>query len=449
MSTFDQSRLSDIADQLLNRAKAGGADAGDVILAEGLSVSSTVRLGALEDVERSEGVELGLRVFVGASQAIVSTSDLGESSLAETAETAVAMAKATPPDPNSGLPEQTSSESIGDQLDLYDNFSPSTDALREQAAEAEAAALAVKGVSNSIGAAATHGVTGVVMAATNGFSGSYRRSSYSVSCSVLAGEGTAMERDYEYSSKVHHVDLESPGAIGRTAGERAVSRLGGRKMPTSQVPVVYHPRVASQLLGNLASAISGSAIARGTSFLKERLGEAVFRDDITIVDDPLLTRGSRSRPFDAEGQHAEVLNLIDSGVLTTWLLDYRTANQLGLKSNGRASRGVSSGPSPGSTNLYMQPSSASAEDLISDIAEGFYVMGLMGRGGSVVTGDYSEGANGFWIENGKIAHPVTEVTIAGNLADMYRALTPASDLEFKGAVNAPTLRVEGMTVAGS
>ncbi|NNF80860.1 MAG: TldD/PmbA family protein, partial [Rhizobiales bacterium] len=439
----------DVADQLLNRAKAKGADAADVILAESLSVSSTVRLGALEDVERSEGLDLGLRVFVGASQAIVSTSDLGENSLEETATSAVAMAKAAPPDPNAGLPEQASSAPNAESLELYDDFSPSADALKEQAAEAEAAALAVQGVSNSIGASASHGVTGVVMAASNGFSGSYRRSSFSVSCAVLAGEGTAMERDYDYSSKVHHEDLESASEIGKTAGERAVSRLGGRKMPTSQVPVVYHPRVASQLLSNLASAISGSAIARGTSFLKERLGEAVFPDHITIVDDPLLKRGTRSRPFDAEGQLAEVLNLIDGGVLTTWLLDSRTAKQLGLKTNGRASRGVSSGPSPGSTNLYMQPGNVSAEDLISDIADGFYVMGLMGRGGSVVTGDYSEGANGFWIENGKITHPVTEVTIAGNLADMYQALTPADDLEFKGAVNAPTLRIEGMTVAGS
>lgn len=449
MSTFDDSRLLTIADQCLARAKAKGADAADVILAESLSVSSTVRLGALEDVERSEALDLGLRVFVGQSQAIVSTSDLSEASLEESAENAVAMAKAAPPDPHAGLPEEAGSVRQAGDLDLYDDFAPSADALRAQAEEAEAAALAVKGVSNSIGASATHGVTGVVLAASNGFSGSYRRSSFSVSCAVLAGEGTAMERDYDYSSKVHHSDLESAASIGTTAGERAVKRLGGQKMPTQQVPVVYHPRVASQLLGNLASAISGSAIARGTSFLKDRMGEAVFPDHITILDDPHLARGTRSRPFDAEGQEAEALKLIDGGVLTTWLLDCRTANQLGLKSNGRASRGVSSGPSPGSTNLYMQAGSVSAEDLISDITDGFYVMGLMGRGGSVVTGDYSEGANGFWIKNGKITHPVTEVTIAGNLADMYKALTPADDLEFKGAVNAPTLRVEGMTVAGS
>ncbi len=449
MSTFDDSHLLNIADQCLARAKAHGADAGDAILAESLSVSSTVRLGALEDVERSEALDLGLRVFVGQSQAIVSTSDLGEASLEETAATAVAMAKAAPPDSHAGLPESGGAGRPAGDLDLYDDFAPSADALRQQAEEAEEAALAVKGVSNSIGASATHGVTGVVLAASNGFSGSYRRSSFSVSCAVLAGEGTAMERDYDYSSKVHHGDLESAASIGTTAGERAVKRLGGRKMPTQQVPVVYDPRVASQLLGNLASAISGSSIARGTSFLKDSLGEAVFPDHITILDDPHLARGTRSRPFDAEGQDAEALKLIDGGVLTTWLLDLRTANQLGLKSNGRASRGVSSGPSPGSTNLYMQPGAVSAADLIADIADGFYVMGLMGRGGSVVTGDYSEGANGFWIKNGQITHPVTEVTIAGNLADMYKALTPADDLEFKGAVNAPTLRIEGMTVAGS
>lgn len=449
MSTSDHSRLLTIADQLLGLAKSKGADAADVIVAESLSVSSTVRLGALEDVERSEELDLGLRVFVGDSQAIVSTSDLGEHSLDETATNAVAMAKVAPPDPNAGLPEGGTVERDGEALDLFDPHAPTADDLREAALAAEEAALAVKGVSNSIGASGSHGVTGVVLAASNGFSGTYRRSNFSLSCSVLAGDGTAMERDYDFSSKVHHEDLESAESVGKTAGERAVNRLGGRKMPTQQVPVVYHPRVASQLLGNLASAISGSAIARGTSFLKDRMGEAVFAEGITIVDDPLMLRGSRSRPFDAEGQSAEALNLIDDGVLTTWLLDCRTATQLNLQSNGRAARGVSSGPSPSSTNLFMQPGTLSAEDLIADIQDGFYVMGLMGRGGSVVTGDYSEGANGFWIENGKIAHPVTEVTIAGNLADMYKALIPANDLQFRGAVNAPTVRIEGMTVAGS
>lgn len=449
MSTFDDSRLLNIADQCLSRAAANGADAADVILGQSLSVSSSVRLGALEDVERSEDLELGLRVFVGKSQAIVSTSDFSEDSLKETAATAVAMARAAPPDPHAGLPLEAGQGNFSGDLDLFDEFSPGTDQLRDKAGEAEQAALAVKGVSNSIGASASHGVTGVVMAASNGFSGAYQRSSHSLSCAVLAGEGTAMERDYEFTSKVHHSDLKSATEVGTTAGERAVKRLGGRKMPTQQVPVVYHPRVASQLLGNLASAISGSAIARGTSFLKDKLGGMVFPAHVTIVDDPLLARGSRSRPFDAEGQSAGALNLIDAGKLTTWLLDYRTANQLDLKTNGRASRGISSGPSPGSTNLFMQPGSVSAAELIADIKAGFFVMGLMGRGGSVITGDYSEGANGFWIENGEIAHPVTEVTIAGNLAEMYQALTPADDLEFKGAVNAPTLRIEGMTVAGS
>ncbi|MEM8689145.1 MAG: TldD/PmbA family protein [Pseudomonadota bacterium] len=449
MSTYDDSHLLAVADQCLSRAAAEGADGADVILGESLSVSSTVRLGALEDVERSEDVEMGLRVFVGNAQAIVSTSDFSEQSIKETTATAVAMAKAAPPDPHAGLPREADRTAFTGDLDLFDEFAPTTDQLRVIAGEAEEAALAVNGVSNSIGASASHGVTGVVLAASNGFSGAYRRSSHSLSCAVLAGEGTAMERDYEFSSKVHHSDLKSAKDVGLTAGDRAVKRLGGRKMPTQQVPVVYHPRVASQLLGNLASAISGSAIARGTSFLKDKLGEQVFADHITIMDDPLLARGSRSRPFDAEGQSAEALKLIDAGRLTTWLLDFRTANQLELKTNGRASRGISSGPSPSSTNLYMEPGAVSVAELLGDIKQGFFVMGLMGRGGSVITGDYSEGANGFWIENGEITHPVTEVTIAGNLADMYKAVTPADDLEFKGAVNAPTLRIEGMTVAGS
>ena len=258
-----------------------------------------------------------------------------------------------------------------------------------------------------------------------------------------------MEGDYDYSVRVHHSDLEAPDKIGRTAGERAVKRLGGKKMPTQKVPVVYHPRVASQLVSNFASAISGSAISRGASFLKDRMGEQVFNDAIKIVDDPQLKRGHRSRPFDAEGLASDAINLIDAGRLTNWLLDCRTARQLDLASNGRASRGYSSGPSPSATNLYLAAGETSPEELIADIDAGFLIMGLMGRGGSVVTGDYSEGANGYWIEKGEIAHPVTEVTVASNLKDMFTNMTPANDLEFRGAVNAPTLRIEGMTVAGS
>ncbi len=449
MENSENAELLSRVGQILDLAKKHGADSADAIIAESEATSSTVRLGELEDVERSESRDLGLRVFVGKSQSIVSTSALSDQALDDIAKQAIEMARVAPEDPNAGLAEDATSAPGLNDLDLFDDYAPTSANLKQQALEAEDAARAVNGVSNSIGATAGHRTSGIVLANSNGFCGYYRRSSHSVSCAVLAGEGLEMESDYDFSSKVHHADLESPAKIGKTAGERAVRRLGGKKMPTQQVPVVYDPRVTSQLVGNFASAISGTAIARGASFLKDKLGEPVFSGRISILDDPTMKRGLRSRPFDAEGLSAGALKLIENGQLTTWLLDCRTARQLELKSNGRASRGVSGGPSPSSTNLYLAPGEATPEELISDIKQGFYVMGLMGRGGSTITGDYSEGANGFWIENGEITHPVTEVTVASNLAEMFKNLTPANDLEFRGAVNAPTLRVEGMTVGGS
>ncbi len=449
MISQDDSTLLELASRALDFAKDAGADAGDVVVVGGQSLSAKVRLGELEGVERSEDCDLGLRVFNGKSHAIVATSELDEKSLKETAALCLEMAKAAPEDPHDGLPEHSGLAPKANGLDLFDHSTPSATELQEQAEASEAAALAIKGVTNSNGASAGRRLSTVLLATSNGFSGSYSRSNFSLSCSVLAGEGTGMEGDYDYSMKVHREDLDAPEKIGSTAGERAVRRLGGCKMPTQQVPVVYHPRVASQLLSNFAGAISGSSISRGASFLKDKLGEQVFADAISILDDPGLPRGHRSRPFDGEGRSSEQMKFIENGKLTSWILDCRTARQLGLESNGRASRGYASAPSPSATNLYMAAGDVSPEELISGIKAGFLVMGLMGRGGSVITGDYSEGANGFWIENGEITHPVTEVTIASNLKDMFLNITPANDLEFRGAVNAPTLRVEGMTVAGS
>ncbi|MEM7425376.1 MAG: TldD/PmbA family protein [Pseudomonadota bacterium] len=449
MKSQDSSNHLDIAGRALDFAMQAGADAADVVVVGGHALSARVRLGALEGVERSEDRDLGLRVFSGKSHAIVATCELDDASLRKSADLCLEMAKVAPEDPFDGLAESVGSGGPAESLDLFDSTSPSAADLEADAQAAEAAALEVSGVTNSNGASAGHQVSTILLATSNGFSGSYSRSSFSRSCGVLAGEGTAMESDYDYSMKVHREDLDAPDKIGRTAGERAVRRLGGRKMPTQQVPVVYHPRVASQLVSNFAGAISGSSISRGASFLKDRLGDQVFAKAISIIDDPRLCRGHRSRPFDAEGLTGEMMRLIEEGSLTSWILDSRTARQLGLESNGRASRGHSSGPAPSATNLYMAAGEVSPEDLIADIKAGFLVMGLMGRGGSVVTGDYSEGANGYWIENGEIAHPVSEVTIASNLKDMFLNMSPANDLEFRGAVNAPTLRVEGMTVAGS
>jgi PmbA protein len=265
---------------------------------------------------------------------------------------------------------------------------------------------------------------------------------------AIAGEGTGMERDYDFSSAPHASDLESPEKIGRTAGERAIARLNPRKVTTCKVPVVFDPRVAGTLVSHLAGAVNGASIARKTSFLKDKMGAKLFADGIRIVDDPFRRRGLRSRPFDGEGVKGEVLNLIDDGVLQTWLLDSATARELGLVTNGRASRGVSSAPSPSATNLHMAAGKQSPYELIADIKDGFYVTDLIGSGVNGVTGDYSRGASGFWIENGKRTYAVSEVTIAGHLLDIFRSLTPANNLEFKYGINSPTVRIEGLTVAG-
>ena len=323
------------------------------------------------------------------------------------------------------------------------------DLLIERARCAEAAALEIPGITNSEGGSADYARTLVTLATSEGFVGGYAGTSRSISVSVIAGEGTAMERDYDFSSARHHSDLEAPETVGKSAGERAVKRLNPHKVKTQSVPVVYDPRVSSSLVGHFAGAISGSAIARGVSFLKDRLGDAIFAPNVTIVDDPHRLRGLRSKPFDGEGVANKRFILIDKGVLTTWLLDSASARQLGLTTTGHAARGTGGPPGPAPTNLYMEAGLKRPDELIADIGAGIYVTELIGMGVNGVTGDYSRGAVGFWIENGKLSYPVSEVIIAGNLKDMYRNLTPASDLVFRYATNAPTLRVEGMTVAGA
>jgi PmbA protein len=313
---------------------------------------------------------------------------------------------------------------------------------------AEDAMLGVKDVSKSGSASASAGVGGMVLATSHGFQGAYLGSRHSISAMAIAGEGTGMERDYDYSSTLHAADLDKPETIGRSAGERAVARLNPRKVATQKVPVVFDPRVAGTIVGHLVSAVNGASIARKSSFLREKMGAKLFADGIRIIDDPLRKRGQRSRPFDAEGVAGKKLAIIDDGVLTTWLLDCATARELGLATTGHAQRGVSSTPSPGATNLHMEPGKLSPDELIADIKQGFYITDLIGSGVNGVTGDYSRGASGFWIENGKRTYAVSEVTIAGHLLDIFRTLTPASDLAFKYGTNAPTLRIEGLTLAG-
>jgi PmbA protein len=434
---------------LMKWAKAAGADSADALYVNGESISVAQRMGKREKLESSEGRDLGLRVFVGQRQAFVSSTDFAPAALRALASRVVDMARAVPEDPVCGIaPEELLAESWPD-LDLSDRKRPSARALLAMAAEAEEAARAVKGVTNSEGAEASWGRTSVMLAATNGFSGGYRRSGYSLSCAVLGGEGTAMERDYEWSSAVHLEDLMAPGKVGRNAGKFAVRRLNPRKAKSARVPVVYDRRVSGGLIGHLAGAINGRAVARGTSFLKDKMSEKIFADGIRILDNPHRKRGLGSRPFDAEGLPTKRYAVIDDGRLTTWLLDLAAARQLKLKPTGHAARGTSGPPSPTTSNFYLEKGKLSFDELLGDIKSGLYITDLIGFGVNGVTGDYSRGASGFWIENGKLAWPVSGITVAGNLKDMFLNMTPANDLQFKGSTNAPTVRIEGMTVAGS
>ena len=333
-------------------------------------------------------------------------------------------------------------------LDLLDRVTPSTAELERRAVEAEAAGLAVKGVTKSGGASASAGIGGMVLVTSTGFHGSYLRSSQSISMMAIVGDGTGMERDYDFSSALHGSDLMAPASIGRSAGERTVARANPRKVATCKVPVVFDPRVAGSLVGHVVSAANGASIARKTSFLKDRLGQQLFAKGIRIVDDPLRVRGLRSQSFDAEGVVTKKLAVIDDGVLASWLLDSATARELGLTTTGHAHRGVSSSPSPGSYNLHLEAGTMTPAELIVDIKQGFYVTDLIGSGANGVTGDYSRGASGFWIENGEITYAVSEITIAGHLIEMFKSLTPANDLTFRYATNAPTVRIEGLTIGG-
>jgi PmbA protein len=446
-SLLDLSPLTDRAERLVKAACAVGADAADAVAIRTMSLGVEVRDGLVEESERAEGDDLALRVLVGRRQAMVSTNDMADGASA-LAERAVAMARAAPEDRFAGLADESLLAGDFPDLDLIDPKLPAVAHLEVQARAAEQAALAVKGVSKSGGASASAGIGGMVLVTSHGFRGAYVGSNHALSMTAIAGEGTGMERDYDYSSTRHAADLVRPEIIGRNAGERTVVRLNPRKVSTRKVPVVFDSRSASSLVSHLASAANGASVARKTSFLREQMGAKLFADGIHIIDDPLRNRGLRSRPFDGEGVRSKRLALVDDGVLCAWLLDSATARELGLVTSGNAQRGGSSSTSPGSTNLHMEPGQLSPDALIADIADGFFVTDLIGVGANMVTGDYSRGASGFWIENGKRTYPVSEVTIAGHLLDMFRTITPANDLEFRYGTNAPTLRVEGLTVAG-
>jgi PmbA protein len=434
---------------LLATARAAGADAADALLTNSLALGVQCRLGRTEHVERAESRELGLRVFVGQRQALVSASAIEPRRFADLAEQAVAMARLLPEDPFAGLAGAVGTVTQAEALELDDAAEPATEALAARAVAAEEAARAIEGITNSEGAEASYSRTELALATSEGFAGRFARTRHTLSVSVLAGTGTNMQRDSDFTSSVQLADLEPPETVGRRAAERAVARLNPIRPQTMAVPVVFDPQVAGGLLGHLAMAANGAAVARGTSFLRDRLGERVFSPSVTIIDDPRRRRGLRSRPFDGEGLPTAALTLVEEGVLASWLLDARSARQLGQRSTAHASRGTESPPSPAPSNLYLQPGPLSPAELMADIGRGLYVTELIGMGVNPVTGDYSRGASGFMIRDGALAEPVAECTIAGTLAAMFASLLPASDLVFRRGIDAPTVRVEGMTVAGT
>ena len=437
-------RLSD----LIHHARAAGADAADAVLVAGTSLSVARRLGKTEHVERSEGQDLGLRVFLGKRAAMVSATNVDPATFADLAERAVAMAKVIPEDPYAGLAE-TAAPPDSQNLDMADSTEPSTAELVERAAAAEDAVLATKGVTNTEGADAGYSRGEIYLVTSAGFAGHRAGTSHSISATALVGEGTGMQRDYDYDSKVYLSDLDDPAAVGKSAAKRALARLNPIRPKTAKIPVVYDPRVATSLLGHLTSAINGASVARGTSFLKEKMGQKIFGNGIFVHDDPRRVRGPRSRVFDGEGTPTKARALIEDGVLTTWMLDSRSARQLGLVSTGHASRGTSGPPSPSASNLWLAAGTMSPDDLMADIKLGLYITELIGMGVNGVTGDYSRGAAGFMIRDGKLAEPAAEITVAGHLLEMFANMTPASDLVFRRGTDSPTVRIDGMTMAGA
>ena len=443
--------LSDLTQSLLDAARNAGADACDAVAIEGTSVSVDVRAGALEQAERAEGIDLGLRVFVGQRQACVSSSDARPDTLAQMAQRAVAMAHEAPEDPNAGLadPSQLAGETSYAALEICDDSpEPDPSMLQADAAAAEAAAMQVAGVSQVQSASAGYTRNNIALAASNGFSGHYARSSRGLSCVAISGEGTGMERDYDYDSRVFQADLRSAEEIGKSAGERAVARHGARKPKTGAYPVVFDERIASGLIGQLLQAVNGSMIARGSSWLRDAVGEQVLPKGLTVLEDPHRLRSPASRLFDAEGLATAPRKIVDDGILTGWTLDLATARKLGMESTANAARNTSAPPSPSLTNVSLTQGTATRAALLQEMGTGLLITSMIGSTINPNTGDYSRGASGFWVENGEIAYPVNECTVAGNLRDMLMRITPANDAQTHLTRVVPSLLVEGLTLAG-
>ena len=424
---------------LLDTAKKLGAECTTVIANENTSVNVAARLGKLENVERNESSSIGLEIIDKKRKVSLSSTNLNKESLEELAKNAMSMVKSIPIDEYCGLADKNMLYYGNLDLDLVDNYIPENNDLLKNSIEAEDSALNIKGITNSEGASSSYSKNKFYLATSDGFFNTNDKTNYSTGISVIAGKGTKMERDYEYQSKVHFSDLDNPKKIGEKAAERAISRLNPKKVKSNSVPVIFDPRVSGSLLSLFIGGISGQAITRGTSFLKDKMNKDIFKNNINIIDDPHIKRGARSLPFDGEGVATKKLNLVENGKLKSWLLNSQYARQLNLKSTGHYS---------GVSNLYMSPGKKTNLELIKSIDQGFYITEMLGMSFSQVTGDYSRGASGYWIEKGEKAYPVSEVTIAGNILDMYNMLTPASDLKMITGIDAPTLMIDKMIVAG-
>ena len=443
----------DVMNILIDTALSNGATAADCVLSRSRGLSLTRRLGKDETIERYEDFDTGLRVFVGNKIASVSTNDNSETAIRDVAKRAVDMAKIAPQDDFSLIASQ---ETLNDfpiqnsiSVDSYDEVEPNIDIIRDRAKEVEDSALSVKGITNSDGADASWGEGETLLMTSNGFFGRSKKSNHSVSVVVIAEKDGKMERDYDYSSKVFGKDLRNSNHIGIEAAKKTLARIGATKPLTGKYPVIFDPRVSRSIAGHFASAINGSAIARKTSFLKDMLNKQIANPAINIIDDPFLKRGLGSRLFDAEGLGSRKYTLIKDGVLEQWLLDLSSAKQLNLKPLGNAKRGISGPPSPGTSNFMISPGDVTPDNLIKNVSEGFFVTDMIGSSVSMITGDYSRGASGFWIKNGELSIPITEATIAGNLKEMFMTLQPANDIDHSHSINSPTLLIEGMTIAGN
>jgi PmbA protein len=448
MLSPDQARV--VAEDIVERGIRAGATAADAIYVGNRSSGVEVRLGELDSVQRSEGEEIGLRLFIGQRSATAASSDLSDEALRLLVERCLAMAGEAPEDPYAGLaPPELLHSGDGPALDSDDGLDPDPEELRSRALEAERAALAVSGVTNSSGGAATASAATVALATSGGFSGAYRSSAHGCSMTAVAGEGSAMQRDHEWHSARHLEDLEAAAQIGRRAGERAVARVGAARPKPGKYPVIFDPRVSSTMLSHLAGAINGSGIARRTSFLQDKLGAPIFAAGVSIIDEPLRCRGLRSRPFDGEGVRVERKALVEGGVLMSWIAESASARQLGIQPTGHAARGTGGAPAAAPSNLYMAAGTRTREDLLAAFPDALLIVELIGQGVNGVTGDYSRGAVGFMVRGGEIAEPVAEITVASNLIDMFATLEPASDLEFRRGTDAPTILIPEMTVGAA